>query len=66
VDDGNSHSFTLVTSWHNDTNDWTEEIWYLIEPTAGTTTITAGTEQVCSGCSVDMLVEQIQGIGADQ
>jgi hypothetical protein len=65
VSDG-TNSFTRVNYWHNDTNDWTEDIWYLIEPTAGSTTITAGTEQVCSGCSVDMLVQRIQGIAADQ
>ena len=64
VEDSNGHSFTPVSSWHNDTNDWTEEIWYLIEPSAGTTTVKGGTEQVCGGCSVNMLVQQIQGIGA--
>jgi hypothetical protein len=65
--DSNSNAFTHVSTWHNDTNDWNEEIWYLIEPSSpGNTTITATTEYLGTSTSWKMLVEQVQGIDADQ
>jgi|SRR5579872_6410232 len=65
VTDGSGTDFTSVSYWSNDTQDWSEQILYIVEPTTGTQTITANTEFVCS-CTFNMLVQQVQGIAAHQ
>jgi hypothetical protein len=64
VVDGNNNHFTYVTTWFNEGQEWGEEIWYLVEPSAGTTIIKAATYSLTA--SYNILVEQIQGIGNDQ
>jgi hypothetical protein len=63
VSDG-TNSFTSVRTWYNTTNDWAEQIFYLIEPSSGSIAVTGTTAYVCN-CNWKMLVEQINGIGAD-
>jgi hypothetical protein len=65
VKDGSGTDLTSVSYWSNDTQDWSEQIFYIVEPTTGTQTITANTEFVCS-CTFNMLVQQVQGIAAHQ
>ena len=64
VTDGSGTAFNDVSFWVNTTNNWTEQIFYILEPNTGTQTITAYTNYLCS-CTFYALVQQIQGIGTN-
>jgi hypothetical protein len=65
ANDQHGNNFTQFNVAWNNTYSWEEQSLYLVEPTPGPTTITVNTAFQCTGCQWNILVEQIQGINAN-
>jgi hypothetical protein len=68
VEDQNGNQFSLLSHIGSAAQNWGMDSWYLIPATSGSLTVDAATEFYCtSGCTFNMVVEQVQGIeGHDQ
>lgn len=58
-------TFSLVDIHYSDSQDWTEETFFAIFPTTGSKVITFTVPVTCSLCTWKTMVEQVQGIGAN-
>jgi hypothetical protein len=64
--DSHSNAFTPIEHHGNSGNDWSEQDYYAIIPQTGTDVITFTPLVTCSpACSYKAMIEQVQGIGAD-
>lgn len=63
--DDQGRTFTFVKRIYNVSRNWQMEVWYVIEPNTGSRVVTADTGYICGSCSFHMMVEQIQGIEAE-
>jgi len=63
--DQNGIQFTRIDRHFNTPAGWTQEDWFAIIPTTGSDVITFSTFYKCNGCTFNAMVEQIQGIEAD-
>lgn len=63
VKDQNGNQFALLSHVGNAAQNWGMDSWYIIPATTGSMTVNAPTEFFCSsGCTFNMVVEQVQGI----
>jgi hypothetical protein len=63
VADQNGNHFALIKHVGNVAENWGMDSWYIIPATTGSMTVNAPTEFFCSsGCTFNMVVEQVQGI----
>jgi hypothetical protein len=58
-------TFTNVERHYNDAEIWTEETWIAVFSTTGSRTITFTPAVTCASCTWKTMVEQVQGIAAD-
>ena len=64
--DSHSNTFTPIEHHGNSANDWSEQDYYAIIPQTGSDTITFTPLVICSpACTYKAMIEQVQGIGAD-
>jgi hypothetical protein len=63
--DASGATWHLVERHYNTANNWTQEEWYAIISTTGSDVITFESAFTCSTCTWYAMVEQINGIQAD-
>jgi hypothetical protein len=60
-----ANTFTPIEHHGNTSYDWSEEAYYAIIPQTGSDVITFTTVVDCSNCTWKAMIEQVQGIQAD-
>ncbi len=64
--DSNNITFTPIEHHGNSANKWAEQEYYAIIPQTGSDTITFYPIMTCTpSCTFKAMIEQVQGIGAD-